>query len=102
MGNKKKVEFKFVATQLTPSKIHISSFFKILSEQVSKLSVKGRTKKLRFDPNPHEYSVIAVEWVECCDKPVYVLFTVGADTKQPILFKLSLRELNKNSAFFAS
>jgi hypothetical protein len=61
--------------------------------------VEERTEKLKFDQNPREYLVIAVDWVNYCDRSVYVCVTVGADTKQPGWFRISLHQLHKTQLF---
>ena len=83
-----------------------SSFFRLLSEPVSKSSVEEWTRKveekLSFNPKPREYSFIAVDEtvVKCRGQPLYVWVAVDAYTRRPIWFGVSLTRTTQNALRF--
>jgi len=107
--NKKRFELKVVAVLLNAFGLSLrktSSFFRLLSEPVSKSSVEEWTRKveekLSFNPKPREYPVIAVDEtvVKCRGQPLYVWVGVDAVTRQPIWFGVSLTRTTQNALRF--
>jgi len=58
--------------------------------------------RLNFDPQPQEYSIIAVDEtvVKCNGTPIYVWAAVDAETRQPIWFGVSLTRTTANALRF--